>query len=762
VRRAARVASSWRARSLLAPRHLLLTGLVAGLLAARLPADALALAAALSAGALAPRPPLALAFAAFLCGGAALGHARLRALDATGLGSLGGQQVRLSAWLLEPPRTAASGSQTALARIAAGRGRGERVVVRVGAYARWPADAREPGQLLSLGGSLEPLGRYDGWQRRRNAHATLMADDVSATGRRRGGAAGAFDSARRRAERSLAIGLPPPEAALMRGMVLGEDDALAKPVRDDFRASSLAHILAASGQNVMLLGALVLPLLTAAGLGLRARLGVVLGLVAGYVPLAGDGPSIQRAGVMGAAGLIAAMAGRPASRGYAFLLAAAVTLVANPRAAEDPGWQLSFAAVAAIALAAQPLASAFVARGLPRPLAEASGLTLAATAGTAPLLVFDFGQLAPVGVPANLLAAPVIAPVMWLGMLSAALGSVVPAVASALNGLALFGLAFLEWLARTAARFPGGSLNVPEGSLAALVLAYAGIALAAWVPRSRWPVAALAAALMGVAWLAARPPPVLKPGRALVLSFLDVGQGDATLLQHSGSSVLVDTGPPGAPILERLRRAGARRLDLLVVTHDQADHEGNAAAIIRALPVSLVLDGGAGAPTAEHRAIVAAARARGVRMIAPDAGEVLRTGGMQLRVLWPHAEAYALHAGDDPNDRAIVLDARFGAFDALLPADAESDVTLPLDLPHVDVLKVAHHGSADPGLPDLLRRLTPTLAVIEVGAHNHYGHPTAQALAALRRAVPNVLRTDRNGTIRLTVDGGRMRVQTGV
>jgi competence protein ComEC len=761
VRRAAAIhgARALREEALDHPRHLVLAALVAGLAAARLPGGAVALAAVLVAVASAVRPRLAVACAAMLAAGAAIGHTRLSGLDASALRHGG---TRLRAYVLERPRASASGARTALARISAGRGRGEPIVLRARPGAPWPAGAREPGSEVLARGELGPLGRFDGWQRRRNAHATLLLGTLAPTGRRRGGAAGAFDSLRRRAERALSRGLPPPEAALALGMVLGEDDALAEPVRDAFRASSLAHILAASGQNVMLLGALALPLLAAAGLGLRARLWVVLGLVGVYVPLAGAGPSIQRAGVMGAAGLVAGLAGRPAARGYALLLAAAVTLAANPRSLDDPGWQLSFAAVGAIALLSRRIATALAAGRLPGALAEAAGLTLAATAGTAPLLAFHFGQLAPVGVPANLIAAPVIAPVMWLGMIAASAGSLVPAIATLCNGLAAFGLAFLEWLARAAASAPGGSLHLREGSFALLVAGYAALAAAVWVPRTRRPLAAVVAVALGAAVLAARPPPALTPGRGLTVSFLDVGQGDATLLQRGGASVLVDTGPPGAPVLERLRRAGARRLDLLVVTHAQADHEGNAAAIIRALPVTTLLDGGSGTPTREHRAIVAAARDRGVRVLAPDAGETLGAGGLRLRVLWPRAEPYADHAGADPNLRAIVMDARAGGFDMLLTADAESDVTLPLELPDVDVLKVAHHGSEDPGLPDLLARTTPALAVIEVGAHNTYGHPTAQALHALRAAVPEVLRTDRDGTVRLTVEGGRMRVQTGV
>ncbi|HTN24718.1 MAG TPA: hypothetical protein VL120_12075, partial [Solirubrobacteraceae bacterium] len=141
------------------------------------------------------------------------------------------------------------------------------------------------------------------------------------------------------------------------------------------------------------------------------------------------------------------------------------------------------------------------------------------------------------------------------------------------------------------------------------------------------------------------------------------------------------------------------------------------------------------------------------------AGLVLRAGPIELRVLWPRREP-AAPPGAEPNDRATVIHLRDGAFDLLLTADAESNVTGGLELAVVDALKVSHHGSEDPGLPGLLRRLRPRVAVVEVGRNNIYGHPTPPTLAALR-AVPVLRRTDRDGTVRLTVRGGRMTIASG-
>ena len=237
------------------------------------------------------------------------------------------------------------------------------------------------------------------------------------------------------------------------------------------------------------------------------------------------------------------------------------------------------------------------------------------------------------------------------------------------------------------------------------------------------------------------------------MTFLDVGQGDATLLQRDGVAILVDTGPPGGPILRRLDDAGVERLDLLVITHAQADHEGMALPVIAELRPRLVLDGGAGWPTAVQRALPAAlARAHG-RRVAARAGQTLRLGGLRLDVLWPPPPPDGWRPEGDPNGRAVVAHVRAGAFDLLLPADAESDVTAALDLPRVEALKVAHHGSDDPGLPAMLDRLAPRVAAVEVGEGNTYGHPTPATMRALG-VVPRG-GADRPGRERAAAGAGR-------
>lgn len=717
------------------PRHLVLAALAAGLLAGA--HQPLALPALVALGVLAARKtPVALVVALAATGGGVAGHERMRSLEQTALRPFFGHVVRERPTLLEPARDARYGRASAMALV-----RGEPVLLRAPRRSGWVA--ARPGTVLRARGTLRPP---DEFARRRGAHAMLTAETVAVTTERRGGPRGAVDAVRERAQAALALPLPPPQAGLLRGMVLGQD-ALPEGLRDDFRASGLSHLVAASGQNVMLLAALAMACGSALALGLRARLGLVLGLIALYVPLAGAGPSIQRAGVMGAAGVVAAMAGRPASRWYAVLLAALVTLALDPRAVGDPGWQMSFAAVVAILALCRRWSDALRRRRVPGGLAEASALAAAATLATAPIVAWHFDRVSLVSLPANVLAAPAVAPVMWLGMAAAAVGQVVPSLAVAPVAIAAYPLGYLTALAHAAAHTPAATVAASPWLVVAVSVSLVAVGVSRRARRVAPALAVIAVALA----IALRPAPLEAP-TGLRVTFLDVGQGDATLVQDRHAAVLVDTGPADGDVVARLRRAAVRRLDALVVTHAQADHQGGAVAVLRALPVGLVVDGRDGVRSADGDRFAAEARRRGVRLIAPDAGQVLRAGDLELRVLHPRREPRALHAAADPNERAVVALVRHGAAQVLLTADAESEVLSTLDLPDVDVMKVSHHGSADPGLPALLGRVRPAIAVISVGARNRYGHPAPATIRALAGAVPRVYRTDRDGSVR--VDAG--------
>lgn len=597
-------------------------------------------------------------------------------------------------------------------------------------------------------------------------------------------ALGHRDQIRARAEQALGEGMPAREAALARGFVLGEDERIEAATVEDFRRAGLSHLLAVSGQNVALLALLAMPLLALLGMPLRVRLLWIVAAIAVYVPLAGGGPSIVRAGVMGALTLLATFAGRRASRLYALAIAAIVTLAINPRIGADVGWQLSFAAVLGILAIAQPLRRAIASRlgsgALRRALAEGVALTIAATLATAPLIAFHFGELSTVSLIANLLALPAVAPAMWLGMLSS-IGAQVPGFPAEIpNAIAAPLLAYIATVASWCGRPRWAYLEVELG-VRGLIASYAALlgALVA-VPAllRRRHIAALrrspgpgdprnAPVLGGVALMAvialvylatagggaSAPDPVA----ALRVSVLDVGQGDAILLQPPAAApVLIDGGPPGDDLVAKLNGAGVDSLGVVVVTHEQSDHAGGIGDLLeRHFPIGRLLYARLG------RRLRGEAEAAGAGPVRIAAGDSIGSGRLRLSVLWPPPELLdGPPAGVDPNAQAVVLLARWRWFSMLLTADAEAE-EVPIDPGPVDVLKVAHHGSEDTGLGVLLDRTTPRLAVISVGADNPYGHPTASTLTELTRHGVQTLRTDRSGTIELDVDQNSFVVRAG-
>jgi competence protein ComEC len=605
---------------------------------------------------------------------------------------------------------------------------------------------------------------------------------------------------RERAEAGLGEGMPAREAALARGFVLGDDDGVDETTKEDFIRAGLSHLLAVSGENVTLLALLAMPAIAAFGIPLRERLLWVLALIAIYVPLAGSGPSIQRAGVMGAVGLLATLAGRRASRLYALGLACVVTVAIDPSVAGNVGWQLSFAAVLGILLLAAPIRGWLRSRlGAGRwrgALAEGVAVTVAATLATAPLIAHVFEEISLTSLAANVLALPAVAPAMWLGMVSAALAQVPGVPLAPLNGLDALLLAYIAQVAAWCGRPSWAVLHVHIGLLAMLA-AYA--AMAAVIaggtslararrlatarassatspgavvltgaiggkgrprfgsrrkgrPHRGWWGAMAAAGLAALAVATAialghrgsGTPAVPVPG--LRIEVLDIGQGDAILLQpRSAPAVLVDGGPPGDELVAKLHDEGVDSLGAAVVTHDQSDHAAGIAEALGRIPIERLVYGRL------DREFIAVARADGARPEQVAAGTILRSGSLRLEVLWPPPELLAEDPPDtDPNLLALVIRARWHRFTMLLTADAEAEST-PLDPGPIDVLKVAHHGSDDAGLGPLLDRIRPRLAVISVGAHNPYGHPTSGTLATLVRHRVPTLRTDLDGTVEIDV-----------
>ena len=745
--------------------HLLAAALCAGLALALLRREAhagLALAAgavALLAVLVAPgRVPL-LAFALVLAG-LWWGSARLEALDASVLENEVGRAALARVEVTGPARR----SEFAV-----------RVPVRVLRFGRDDVDERArldlpPERAPPQGALLEVVvtvarprgpeaeGGFDeaAYLRRQGIHVVLRGGSFRVVGRR-GGLGAIADGLRRGVARSLDAVPPGERRAVLAGVVLGEDEGLDQELRDRFRASGLYHLLAVSGQNVAYVVAGMI--LLAWTLGFPRWIGEVgaLGAVFAYVLAVGWQPSVVRAGVAGGLASLAWLASRPRDRWYFLLVGAAVLLAWSPYSLLEPGFQLSFAAVAAIFVLVPRIEARLEGYPLPVKLAEVVALSAACGAATAPILWLHFGAIPVYSLVANALAAPIVAPLLGLALAAAALHPALPEAASALAWIDGWLAAYLAFCARTVGGLPYA--QVESGRALLGLLGCAGL-LAALVRRRRpraWRAAAVAGVVLAlvVAWRSVpdNAPPL---PNGLRITVLDVGQGDAILLQVPEGAVLVDQGPPEADVAGQLEDLGVERLVALVLTHPQRDHIGGAADVLGAIEVGSVLDPRIPAESEDHDAAVEAARAHDVPVVALHAGQRLRVGALRLEVLWPDRPG---PPGDDPNNHAVVLLATYGRIDALLTADAEGNVTVPIRPPPVEILKVAHHGSADTALPALLDLVDPQIAVVSVGANNDYGHPTPSTMAALSGfSGLDVYRTDLDGRVTIETDGSRVSV----
>lgn len=708
------------------------------------------------------RIPL-LAIALLLCGIAA-GATRLARLDDSVLSGHVGDSGPAVLEVTGPARLSTFGSRVpvrvrelwhrplhepALLRLPAGRSPPQQ-----GALLELIVSIREPRAQTEPGGfdEREYLGRQ-------GIHAVLAADRYRTVGAR-DGIAGLADRVRSAIGTGLTLGVDGERRALVSGIVLGADEGLSEELRENFRRSGLFHLLAVSGQNVAYVAVGVVLLAWLLGVPRLLAEGAAIGAIVAYVAAVGWQPSVVRAGVAGGLASLAWISSRPRDRWYFALVGAAVLLAWNPYSLLDAGFQLSFAAVAAIFIVAPRIEARLDGYPLPRPLVSVLAISIACSVATAPILWARFGALPVLAVAANALAAPVVAPILGLGMASAVLGHLLPTAATAVGWLNGWLVAYLAWIARTIGDLPVAQVSSQAALVVIVLVAVAVVAAFRAPPRFRRTALGIAvvAVIATVAWY--RWPAAgerLGPPAGLRIAFLDVGQGDAILLQVAEHAVLIDQGPPEANVAGRLARFGIDRLAALVLTHPERDHIGGAADVLERLAVDTVLEPGLPTDSADQARALDSARARGSPVRVVRAGDVLTIGRLNLRVLSPDGPGLP---GDNPNLHAIVILATYGRVEALLTADAESEVTGRLELPEVEILKVAHHGSSDPGLPGLLDRLRPALAVISVGLGNDYGHPRADTVSALTgRKGLALYRTDRDGTVLVETDGERITVQ---
>lgn len=582
-----------------------------------------------------------------------------------------------------------------------------------------------------------------------------------------GGVFEAADAVRERF-RSATAGLWPDARGLVPALVVGDTSHTPPDLTAVMLETGLSHLSAVSGSNVTFVLAAVLWLCGSMGIRRPWRPPVAAVGLLGFVVLARPEPSVVRAAVMGLVGLLALSTSRRRAGVPALAAAIAVLLVWDPWLSRSYGFALSSVATLGLLVLAQPWGRA-VARRLPgplKPLGPVLAIPVAAQAVCAPLVVPLQGSVSLVAVLANLLAAPFVAPTTVIGVVVALVSVVWVTGAGWLAWGAALPAQVIAAVARWSAGLPFGSLDWGDSAGAAVLLAGLTAAVIATAPcawhrgRHRPTVAVAVVVLTAGVGLPTAPIAWPPPGWALIAC--DVGQGDGLVADNgNGHVVVIDAGPDPEPMRACLDRIGATAVDLLVLTHYHADHVGGLSAVLERpvaeIRASPVLD-----PPAEATRVARLAAAAKVPLGELRAGQRLTVGSVTADVWWP---ARRIDAGSVPNNGSVVLTMHLRGTTILLAGDIEREAAGqvlhesqldPQRWGHIDVLKVAHHGSSNRD-DRILDHIDGRLALISVGEGNDYGHPAPATMKSLQDRGFEVHRTDLEGDVAVVASGGTVR-----
>ena len=666
----------------------------------------------------------------------------------------------------------------------------------------------EPGLLVEIDGALAPPppGPYGEYLRRIDIIATIRSRTLRVTGAVDGPAA-ALERLRRGAGDALAAAIPEPEAGLAAGIVIGLRDRVDRDLAADFTTVGASHVVAISGWNIAIVAATVAAL--AGRLGRRRRSLVLAIAIVAYVLFAGASPSVVRAAAMAGVVLLARETGRAGRAAAALGWAAAILLIVEPSLVLDAGFQLSTLATAGILAWADRLDRRLrtVAGGrLPGWLAESLAVSLSAQAATLPVVLATFGRLAIISPLINLAVVPLVAPAMAAAMVALAGGAVAvlggPALIATIAGLPAWALlTAMCAIIRTGAALPVSSVTLGPPWTIVSAVGVAVIPAVALIGRRRWrerrlrerrPAPLSPSAMQPVrastpGRSSQRVPRAPARGAALALviavgglglaaahradgttriTVLDVGQGDSILVEGGrGGRMLIDGGPdPDRLLVELDRRLPPwdRRIDILVLTHPHEDHVAGLPLLLERYRIGRIYETGMRGPGPGYGAF-----ARDLAQAGAPPDGILGTGArialddIRFDVLWPdpgHVPREPPDAGRGINDVSIVLLGEIAGRRFLLTGDVEDDVDPLLakrGLPPIDILKVAHHGSATASTPTFLDAVRPRVAIVSAGAGNPYGHPARSTIDRLAATGARVLRTDTDGSVlvSITADG---------
>lgn len=604
---------------------------------------------------------------------------------------------------------------------------------------------------------------------------------------------------RERMSASLASSLHEPQGALAQAMVLGDCSGLPDELKESFARSGTSHLIAISGLNIAIIGGIILiPAIWLFGRTRPYYLIFTLGVIWVYALLTGLNAPVLRAAIMMNLWLVADHIGRPRSAMTSLLFAAAIMVGITPSILSDVSFQLSFAAMAGLIM----LTPRFQSLGIKifrvadegtmvrKFLVDSIAVTMGAVVATLPIIAFYFDQISIVVLLANIVVLPVIPAVICSSALVSLIGIFLPSVAHVIGWIAWLFISYMIESIEFFASWPLASMRVNFNAVFLWIYYIILFAVLLFISNRRLitalfntlkvplaqapnlarfvPARLIIIALFVITaliWTAA----VTMPDSRLHIFFLDVGQGDAILIQRGYHQILVDGGPDEEKLCLELGDKipfWDRTIEDVILTHPDSDHITGLLQILQRYDVNCVVTSGQPCGSSlcmEWQRII---DVKEVDTIIAEAGQRINIGkDICLEVLHPRADSIMLES-NNTNMASVVVRLIYGDFSLLLTGDiTEQEERMLLETNCTldsTALKVSHHGSGESSCSSFLDAVNPQVAVISVGVNNKYGHPDSEVMDRLNAAVGDgsVYVTAEQGTIELITDGRNAWVKT--
>ncbi len=569
----------------------------------------------------------------------------------------------------------------------------------------------------------------------------------------------------------LLTGVTDDSAGLVAGLAIGERGLISQTLSENMKELSLTHLVAVSGANLAIVAAAVFMLASVTGVSRFWRFFLAYLAIALYILLVGPESSVLRAGAMAAFVMASWWLGRKVNPLIPLSWAVILLLLIDPALAVDFGFALSvFATLGLLILAAalhlrlEPRLGTWLSLGV--------SASLAAQLYTMPVLLALQPSIPLYSVLANLAVEAVVAPVTVLGILAVIATPVLPQLTSLLTWFASLGTWWIEVVSNHLARLPMTRIPMLPGDLGifftVLLVIGVSLVLVSKSPNLRMLGFVFAALfLVPIGWVASDLVRHSNFHQGWQVLNCDVGQGDALLLRDGGEVALIDVGREDAPIDNCLDDLGIRHIDLLVLTHFDADHVGGIAGALEGRSVGLALLSGFDDDRPLVKLVSDVLSVSAQRVEIGYSGVTGSLGSASWRVLAP---SFAANEAEDSNDASVVVLFEMTGFNVLTLGDLGERGQLRLvrnywpvlfELRQMPlILKVAHHGSKDQS-NELHELVQPDVALISVGKDNDYGHPSRNLLAILADAKARTLRTDLLGPISIRVEAGKLVAATG-